>query len=147
MSQFRTFKDAMDTKYGKKYGGEHPPMPWLVKHAADVINRTRIGIDGNTAFRRWKGNNCINTVAGFGEHIWYLRQNSVGQDKFNTRWSEGIYLGVINDSGETIVGTEQGIVKARDFRRTTIYSDRWNKSRFNDIKGTPWEPTLGRKHD
>ena len=77
----------------------------------------------------------------------YLRQNSVGKDKFNSRWNEGIYLGVINDSVETILGTDQGVVKARDFRTNTIYSDRWDRSRVDDIKGTPWEPTPGRNND
>ena len=39
----------------------------------------------------------------------------------------GIYLGVMNESGEAIIGTNEGVVKARDFRRKTIYKDRWNK--------------------
>ena len=101
-------------------------MPWLFKHAADTINRTRVGVDGKTAFRRWKGKNFNKKIAEFGENVCYLKKKSVGKDKFNSRWEEGIYLGVICDSGETIVGTNPGVVKARDFRRKTIYGDRWN---------------------
>ena len=79
--------------------------------------------------------------------MWYLRQNSIGKDKVNSRWAEGIYLGAINESGETIIGTDQGVVKARYFRRKTIYKDRWNKEHFDSIKGTPWEPSPGRGGD
>ena len=146
-SQFRTLKDALDTRYQNKYSGEHPSITWMFKHAADIINRTRIGIDGKTAFRRLRGNNFVQKVAEFGENVWYLRQNSLGKDKFNSRWSEGIYLGAINESSETIIGTDQGVVKSRDFRRKSIYADRWNKDRFDSIKGTPWEPSPGRGGD
>ena len=69
-SQFRTLKDAMDTRYQHKYDGNHSSIPWLIKHAADVINRTRISTDGKTAFRRWKGREFNKKVAEFGEHIW-----------------------------------------------------------------------------
>ena len=62
-SQFRTFKDALDTRYHSKYSGDHPSIPWLFKHSADIINRTAIGNDGKTAFRRWKGNTFTHKVA------------------------------------------------------------------------------------
>ena len=124
--QFRTLKDTLGTMYGHKYSGEHPSMPWLFKHAADVINRTRIGTDGKTAFRRWKGASSINQVAEFGETLVNYDEILSARTKFNTRWHERIYLGVINDSGETIVGTNQGLAKAIHFRITAIYSDRWN---------------------
>ena len=62
-SQFRTLNDALDTRYSIKYAGDHSSMPWLFKHSADIINRTRIGTDGKTAFRRWKGKQFNNKVA------------------------------------------------------------------------------------
>ena len=30
--------------------GNHPAIAWLVEHAADTINRTRIGPDGKSAY-------------------------------------------------------------------------------------------------
>ena len=57
------------------FPGDHPSIPWLVKHAADVINITRVGMDGKTAFARWKGRNFNKKVAEFGEHVWYLNKN------------------------------------------------------------------------
>ena len=58
-----------------------------------------------------------------------------------------MYLGCIDGTGETIIGTPEGVVKARDFRRKTINAERWNGEFFNKIKGTPWEPNPGREGD
>ena len=69
-SQFRTLKGALDTRYQNKYSGEHPSIPWMFKHSADIINRTRISTDGKTAFRRLRGNNVSHKVAEFGENVW-----------------------------------------------------------------------------
>ena len=54
-------------------------------------------------------------MAEFGENVWYLRAGSLGQAKFENRWEEGVWLGILDDSGESIIGTEIGVVKARDF--------------------------------
>ena len=54
---------------------------------------------------------------------------------------------MINDSGRAIVGTNQGIMKAKDFRINTIMSKIWNIARFNAITGAPWESTPGRSGD
>ena len=50
-------KDALDTRYKHRYAGEHPSIPWLFEHAADTIHSARVGADGNTAYRRWTGQN------------------------------------------------------------------------------------------
>ena len=39
--QFRTMKDALDTRYNKRFSGDHPAIPWLIEHAADTMHRTR----------------------------------------------------------------------------------------------------------
>ena len=113
----RAIKDSLDTKYDKIISGDHNCIPWLMKHAADVIHRRRVGRDGRTAYKLWKGKHFNKHVAEFGEHVWFLRAGSAGKDKFNVRWEDGIWLGVINESGEKIMGTEQGTTKVKDFRR------------------------------
>ena len=47
----------------------------------------------------------------------YLPALSAGRDKFDVRWREGVWLGIRAESGESIIGTNEGVVKARDFRR------------------------------
>ena len=68
-----------------------------------------------------------------------------GQDKFENRWEEGIWLGIADRTNEVIVGTSEGVIKVRDVRRYGIDRDKWDLAKFNDFKGVPWEPVPGRE--
>ena len=59
------------------------------------------------------------------------------------RWKEGVWLGIRVESGESIIGTSEGVVKARDFRRTPENGGRWCKEGFDSFVGLPWEPYPG----
>ncbi len=37
----RMIKDALESRNKRGAGGEHPAVPWMVMHAASVINRGR----------------------------------------------------------------------------------------------------------
>ena len=56
----------------------------------------------------------------------------------------GVWLGVRDESGETIIGTIEGVVKCRGFIRKHADAGRWNKADVDAIRGTPWQPTPGR---
>jgi hypothetical protein len=99
--------------------------------------------DGKTAFENWKGRKFNGQYREFGENVHYLRANSKGKDKFEARWDSGIWLGIADRTGETIIGTKDGVIKARDIRSMEA-GEAWNVARFNDIRGTPWEPVPGR---
>ncbi len=73
--------------------------------------------EGLTAYRRWKAREFTRPVAEFGESVMYLAAASVGKDKFDVRWEDGVWLGIKMESGESIVGTANGVAKASDFRR------------------------------
>ena len=90
-----------------------------------------------TAFRRWKGRDFNRYVAEFGECVWYLKSGSAGTNKFDPRWYEGVWLGVRDETGEAIVGTKDGVVKRRDFRRKPIVDDRWDVKKFDEFRGSP----------
>jgi hypothetical protein len=145
--QFRAMKDALETRYNERIQGDHNSIPWLFSHAASTINRVRKDSEGMTAYRRWKGREFKRDIAEFGECVWYLRSASQGKDKFDVRWGEGVWLGVRDDSGEVIIGTIDGVIKSRDFRRKPIEKERWNKYRFNEFKRVPWEPVPGQGGD
>ena len=76
-------------------------------------------------------------MAEFGESVWYLPANSAGKNKFETRWREGVWLGVRLESGEAIVGTSEGVLKARDFRRKPESGGRWDRAKFDKFVGVP----------
>ena len=66
-----------------------------------------------------------------------------GQDKYEVRWQRGIWYGVIDTTGESIIGTKDGVIKVRDVR-SMEEAEAWNQQWFNDVRGTPWEPIPGR---
>ena len=77
----------------------------------------------------------------------YLEPGTKGQDKFNCRWERGVWLGIRDESGEIIIGTPDGVVKARDFKRLAHAEERSSASAICGMKGTPWEPIPGKVDD
>ena len=97
--QFRTIKDALESRIGKRIGGDSVLVPWMVIHAARTINRYHLAEDGKTNYEGWKRKQFRREVAGFGEAVMYLKPGTKGKDKFNSRWEKGIWLGVKDDTG------------------------------------------------
>ena len=63
----------------------------------------------------------------------------IGPDlnKWDSRWSNGIFLGIRPVSEEFFVGTKDGgVIKCRSIRRK-IPDQRWNPELLN-FKGVPW---------
>ena len=58
------------------------------------------------------------------------------------QWHSGVWLGVMRQTEEVLVGTNEGTVKARSVRRKP-WSSRWNLEDINNIKGAPWGPVPG----
>ena len=48
----RTIRDGLEERYQQKVAGTHPSMPWLVCHAAGVLNKLQVGEDGETSYER-----------------------------------------------------------------------------------------------
>ena len=70
--QFRTMKDGLESRLGKRIGGEHPCIPWLVAHASDTITRMHVNRDGTTGYHQVKGRKFNGASVEFGENILYL---------------------------------------------------------------------------
>ena len=143
--QVRTMRLAMERRYDMKLSENHPIWPWIIIEAAAQINRYRVGQDGKTAFQRLRGKNFNKGVTEMAEIIDYLQLASEGRDKADTRWSRGVYLGINDRTGEVVIGTENGITKARTFRRIADPKERWNREELDKVKQPPWEPEPGRE--
>lgn len=68
-------------------------------------------------------------------------------NKFDCRWEAGIWLGTREESGEHIIGTNEGVIKVRSFTRKSIRTERWAAKQFEELQGVPWRPVLGRGGD
>ena len=87
--QIRTLRDALGSRYGKRIDGPSVMIPWMVQHAARIINRFRVGKDGRTAHQRVKGRGFQQETVQFGECAWCLKPKLVGKNKADVRWEGG----------------------------------------------------------
>ena len=70
-----------------------------------------------------------------------------GRDKLDSRRATGVWMGVKDETGECIIGTNEGTVKARDFKRLADPTKRWDSTLVKSLQGTPWQPTPGRNDE
>ena len=61
------------------------------------------------------------------------------QAKIDDRWLDGVWIGVDIETDEVMVGTANGVFKARSIRRKPE-EDRWDKSQIKGMTGLPWKP-------
>ncbi len=108
----------------------------MVMHVATVINKGRRDDEGVTPHRRWKGMDFNRPVAEFGECVMFLPAASAGKNTFDVRWMDGMWLGIKLESGESIIGTADGVVKATDFRRKPEDGGRWSNDGVDGLEGS-----------
>ena len=47
-AQYRTLKLCLESRYENDIAHDHHAQPWLIRHAANTINRYQVGEDGHT---------------------------------------------------------------------------------------------------
>ena len=62
-----------------------------------------------------------------------MKPDSVGKDKFNSRWDKGSYAGHLDETGEIIIGTVRGMLKVRTVRRFASQGERWSAEAFDKV--------------
>ena len=120
-AQVRTMRLGLQSRYGSKVKMDHPPRPWLIKHA------------------QWqdsprKGEGSLRPLPQIGGCIWYQQPTSEGKDKLETRWGCGIFAGVKEESGELDALIEAGDLKVRGYKRKPE-EDCWNQGEFASAEG------------
>ena len=112
----RTIKDHVETCSGIEIGVKSPLLTWLVTHAAALITMFSKGTppDGMTPFQRWRGRPWRVALPGFGEAIHYRRNT---RHKLESRWRDGIFVGVNFNTTEKIVADREGVYVVASIRR------------------------------
>jgi len=139
----RTIKLSVQKTYSCNVREDHPVWPWLVMYASLLLNLCVVGEDGRTAYERRKGRKFKKVLPEFGECITYLKPESVGIDKADSRWDNGVFVGLRIESGELFVMTSKGVIKVRTFARKPE-EERFEAKLLEEGKGVPWEPVTGR---
>ena len=134
--QVRTLLLALERNLGMAIGVLHPCFPWLVEHAADVLNKFQLGKDGMSAWQRLKGRPYSGLMLEFGSKILHrVVQKPVGGEMV-ARWLPGIWLGKRFGSEEHVVCLENGQIA-----QTGTVRDHpdglWDKEFFGRIRGSP----------
>ena len=84
-------------------------------------------------------------MAEFGGKVMVLKPKSKGKLKFESRWLEGIWVGVSDESNEYRVITEEGMVKSARVQRLAKEQDRWKRGLQDKNRCMPWDKRIGEK--
>ena len=102
--QVRTLKLAAEARISEKNCETSDIIPWMVRHAAMLVNIGQRGEDGRSAWERVKGRRFNREIPEFGERVMYLKPASVGKDKLDSRWEVGHFFRIHDESAELIIG-------------------------------------------
>ena len=114
----------------------HASRPqWTTAHVRGWVSR-----------RRWtitqvRGRESRAEVVKFGERIVYmpLKGAVARMHKGEPRQQEGFFLGLQHESGEVLVGTALGVVRAHSFVRVPE-DQQWKPVQLGQFRGTPDKP-------
>ena len=98
----------------ERYESRHPLIPWLIKHAAAVMNYGQVGEDGKVPWERLRGKKLQQLLIPIGELVMF--DTGEASSRREGRWPEGIFLG-ISDRNHYYLGIEGKIVTSRSLRR------------------------------
>ena len=110
-----------------------------------TMTRYQVGAYGKTGYERMKNRRCNFAICAFGEMVMYkeLHPAKTERDKSALGWKRGVYLGGRMRSNESVVGTDQGVIKAFAVKRMTE-KERWNLEAVKDMPGTLMGPDPNR---
>ena len=95
--------------------------------AATVLNKYKVDSFGKTAYERVTGGQQRRPIDKFGEGIWWLPNGKRDPSlKAETMVNTGLFLGSRNQTNESLIAVEDGIVSARTIRRMPA-EERWDK--------------------
>ena len=133
-SQFRTLLLDLQQCIGSRIPLGNNVISWLVNWAATSTNKFKLDKAGRTAFYRVTGSSHRRPIAKCCERVWWIPNGprDAGM-KAESRTQEGTYLGIRNQTSESLIAIEDGITSARTVRRMPA-DRRWNKDAALDVK-------------
>ncbi len=137
----RTLKFAVEEKIQKKIEADMLVFMWLVEHAADLVCKYQIGVDGKTPFERLRGKPYRGEALEFGCSVFHRVPGKPQGGDLQWRWLEGIWLGTRFESCEHVVAMDDGSVVRTRSVQAFPEETRWDADRILGVTGKPWAPT------
>ena len=132
----RTLRHATEELHGLEIGPKHRVLPFLINYAATALNIGRRGPDGCTPHFRLRGKEYRRALPPFGEKVNFMFAGK-RESRLQDRWGVGLYLGLISRSSLYLVGTKEGVHRARTIKRMII-TERADADLLNTFIGVPW---------
>ena len=87
----------------------------MVRWAAELISKYSVGCDGKSSYERIRQERSKVPIAMFGEVALYLPLETANalKEQAQPKMRMGIWLGTIERTEESLIGTEKGVVKCR----------------------------------
>ena len=101
--------------------------------------------DGLSPAQRIRGKTSSGPRARIGEKVLYKPVKTIRPDNdTEQKWKYGTWLGVIEHTGEHVIGTRDGTLKCKAISQLTP-DRKYDSEMFDEMQGTPWKPSLGHK--
>ena len=136
--QYRTLRISVEQNIGVRVGDGNPLLSWLLRVAAQVMNKMRIGKDGKTSEMRRTGGRWRKSMAQFGEKVWFRKIGEDGVSSSASRLTQGTFVGLHDRIRAVLCITKNGVVRGKNWTRQTL-SDAWESTNWDGLCGTPWQ--------
>ena len=107
--------------------------------AGNILSLFEVGSDGRNPYQRLRGKKTKQPLVEFGESMHFLTPDHGSLGQMESKWRNGIYLGICMESSEMLVGTSEGVFKVRSIRRKPDGQGR-DADHFCSVIGIPWKP-------
>ena len=140
-NQVRTLRAELTRKYGRDIPETSALLSWLPRHAANAINRYRLGKDGRSAEHRRSGRRWRRPTINFGEKTFYRPVQTKALTKIGRaqmRMLEGIFVGHHERTGAMLFLSPDGVQRGVGLHRKPE-KDRYDYDYLLRCIGHPWE--------
>ena len=90
--QCGTLRISVEQRTSVRIADDSPLLSWLLRFAAQVMNKMKIGKDGKTSEMRRTGRRWRKPLAQFGEKVWFRQIGEDGVSSFASRMTQGIFV-------------------------------------------------------
>ena len=135
----RVLKHSAEELHDVKLPPDHMLLLFAAEFTPQLISRFAVAADdGKTAYERRKGKQYKRALPQFSEIVMFHVGGKITH-KMDSREMSGCFLCLVEKSDEVLVGTPEGVLRARSVRRLQP-SQRGNAQFVLKLVGTPWRP-------
>eukprot|EP00973_Karenia_brevis_P064001 8893993-Karenia_brevis.AAC.1 len=107
--QIRTIKNTIEIEAKMTINSKSHIWPWLIEYSAFTLFAFKVDDDdGLTAIERTRGKTTHQSIVAFGERVHFKPAKTIRVEKAEPKWCDGVWLGIIVETHEHIIGTSRG---------------------------------------